>query len=257
MTDPVTVTAATGSSGGLTSGQVVGLAGAQSGGNLLGTLLTNRANKKMAQYQFQQNQKMWEMQNEYNHPKNQMGRLIEAGLNPNLVYGNSAVGNTTSDAPKFIRPDIDYRGAVPDMLSQYLAYRQNNASVDLATKQADNQNAQALATLATIPGVKANAELQSQMAKYAQTFAENQVFMQSEARKKAVQENVSLKLDSDLKQYEKQLNEMGLTKSDSLIDRQLYMIGTELGTGSTIFKEMISKYPGAARVLKMLKKKGG
>lgn len=32
----------------------------------------------------------WNMQNEYNNPLNQMARLKDAGLNPNLVYGNGA-----------------------------------------------------------------------------------------------------------------------------------------------------------------------
>lgn len=35
----------------------------------------------------------WHMQNEYNHPSQQMARLRDAGLNPNLVYGNGVEGN--------------------------------------------------------------------------------------------------------------------------------------------------------------------
>lgn len=38
----------------------------------------------------------WNMQNAYNAPDAQMQRLIAAGLNPNLVYGNGAVANATS-----------------------------------------------------------------------------------------------------------------------------------------------------------------
>lgn len=40
--------------------------------------------------------KQWERQMAYNHPLQQMSRLAEAGLNPNLIYGSSpgsAVGN--------------------------------------------------------------------------------------------------------------------------------------------------------------------
>ena len=33
---------------------------------------------------------MWQMQADYNHPLNQMGRLQQAGLNPHLIYGQSA-----------------------------------------------------------------------------------------------------------------------------------------------------------------------
>jgi len=39
---------------------------------------------------------MWKMQNEYNSPLNQMKRLKEAGLNPNLMYGKGTVGNATT-----------------------------------------------------------------------------------------------------------------------------------------------------------------
>lgn len=38
----------------------------------------------------------WQMQNDYNHPSQQMARLRQAGLNPNLVYGNGA---TTQASP--------------------------------------------------------------------------------------------------------------------------------------------------------------
>lgn len=39
------------------------------------------------------NEKMWHMQNEYNTPAAQMQRLKEAGLNPNLVYGQMSSSN--------------------------------------------------------------------------------------------------------------------------------------------------------------------
>lgn len=67
----------------------------------------NRANMELAKYAFSENERMWNMQNAYNTPTAQMERLKEAGLNPNLVYGNGqVVGNTTSHAPTFNAPDI-------------------------------------------------------------------------------------------------------------------------------------------------------
>lgn len=57
--------------------------------------------KKLIDYQFSKNVDMWNKQNEYNSPSSQMSRLKEAGLNPNLVYGDGAVGNTTSSAPEY------------------------------------------------------------------------------------------------------------------------------------------------------------
>jgi len=42
------------------------------------------------------NKQMWDLQNAYNHPTQQMARLQEAGLNPRLVYGQSSGGATGS-----------------------------------------------------------------------------------------------------------------------------------------------------------------
>lgn len=55
----------------------------------------------------------YQMQNEYNHPSAQMERLREAGLNPNLVYGNGATAEggsiRSSNAPSWSpdAPKID------------------------------------------------------------------------------------------------------------------------------------------------------
>lgn len=45
---------------------------------------------------YDQSRKLWNLNNEYNKPINQMKRLEEAGLNPFLVYGNGATGNTSA-----------------------------------------------------------------------------------------------------------------------------------------------------------------
>lgn len=44
---------------------------------------------------------MWNRQNEYNDPSAQMERLKAAGLNPHMVYGNGAVGNSAGSAPSY------------------------------------------------------------------------------------------------------------------------------------------------------------
>lgn len=67
--------------------------------------------KKLIDHQFNKNVEMWNKQNEYNSPSAQMERLQQAGLNPNLVYGNGAVGNTTSDAPQYGLADAPNYGA--------------------------------------------------------------------------------------------------------------------------------------------------
>ena len=48
---------------------------------------------RQAKYQADYGLDMWNRQNLYNSPKEQMKRLIEAGLNPHLMYGQGTVGN--------------------------------------------------------------------------------------------------------------------------------------------------------------------
>lgn len=58
----------------------------------LNSVLANSANKKSkrsAMASFWMQNYFMDKQNEYNKPINQMARLREAGLNPNLVYGNA------------------------------------------------------------------------------------------------------------------------------------------------------------------------
>lgn len=93
---------------------LIGAAAISMGGNLLGSLLgfgsqerANKANMKLAEYQYSKALEMWNRQNEYNLPKNQMSRLTDAGLNPNLVYGNGTVqGLTSAPAPQYHAPTI-------------------------------------------------------------------------------------------------------------------------------------------------------
>ena len=111
---------------------------------------TNKANMEIAKYQarwqqqenekaYQRSLNMWNLQNEYNSPTQQMARIRAAGLNPNLVYGNGVTGNSTGSTPqyepvKFNAPTMQaYRGwnlGISDAISQFLAYRTAKAQVD-------------------------------------------------------------------------------------------------------------------------------
>lgn len=111
---------------------------------------TNKANMEIAKYQaqwqqqenekaYQRSLNMWNLQNEYNSPTQQMARVRAAGLNPNLVYGNGVTGNSAGSTPqyepaKFNAPTMQaYRGwnlGVSDAISQFLAYRTAKAQVD-------------------------------------------------------------------------------------------------------------------------------
>lgn len=85
MLQPEAQSSASGASGSLAGG-IGAIAGI--GGSLLNSMFQGIANRR-------QNKRMvdfWKMNNEYNHPSAQMARLREAGLNPALMYGQSASG---------------------------------------------------------------------------------------------------------------------------------------------------------------------
>lgn len=63
-----------------------------------GLALQHKYNKELADIQNQYNLDMWNRQNEYNSPQAQMQRFQEAGLNPNLIYGQGTSGNASSPA---------------------------------------------------------------------------------------------------------------------------------------------------------------
>lgn len=100
---------------------------------------TRQWNEKMYEKQKADNLALWKMQNEYNSPLQQMQRLQEGGLNPNLVYGNGTVANNanTPDAgsvpswsPK--APDID----VGPTISTFFDVRQRSAQTRILEEQA-------------------------------------------------------------------------------------------------------------------------
>lgn len=125
----------------------------QGGTQLLGSLFSNasraRQNRKSrvwanAMYDKQYNDSIafWNMQNEYNTPEAQMQRFKEAGLNPNLIYGQGNSGNAGAPSmPTPQRPSFtpgDYSGvssAGAGALAGYL-------NLELAQAKYDNLKAQ-------------------------------------------------------------------------------------------------------------------
>lgn len=120
------------------------------GGNLLGSLFgfgsqqsTNAANMEIAKYQYEKNLEMWNRNNAYNSPQAQMQRLKNAGLNPNLVYGNGAVGNASSTPPQFEAPTMQAYTNFGDLgasagVDAYMRSRMVDA--DIRNRDADTFN---------------------------------------------------------------------------------------------------------------------
>lgn len=57
---------------------------------------TNEANARTARLNRDWQEDMWNKQNAYNTPAAQMSRYTDAGINPNLIYGQGSNGNATS-----------------------------------------------------------------------------------------------------------------------------------------------------------------
>lgn len=112
------------------------------------TLIQNAQQKKMQQREFDYNTEMWNNANHYNSPEMQMARLKDAGLNPNLVYGNGSVtGNTSTQTPKYQAPQIQrlpLEQANPlQILGQFLDLRTRSAQANQAEASADKERSEA------------------------------------------------------------------------------------------------------------------
>lgn len=96
--------------GGILSG-VAGLFGQnkQNKANLELVREQNNAQMALAKYQADRNLDLWNLNNEYNTPKAQMQRYKDAGLNPNLIYGNgsASAGNSSSPADGYNAPTLN------------------------------------------------------------------------------------------------------------------------------------------------------
>ena len=68
------------------------------GSSLLGGYIDNYYNRKAAKQQYEYQMAMWNANNAYNTPAEQMKRLREAGLNPNLIYGGGSATHTATMA---------------------------------------------------------------------------------------------------------------------------------------------------------------
>lgn len=118
-------------------------AGANLLGNVGNALSTMHVNKKQRQhnremYDLQRQHALddWNRNNEYNSPQAQMERLRQAGLNPNLVYGNGAtteaspIRNTQMQSWSPSAPQFDFSGIGNAFMAVY----------DMQQKQAQTDN---------------------------------------------------------------------------------------------------------------------
>lgn len=85
-------------------GSLLGFGSSQSANstNIEIARMNNEAQIKMLRNQQAYNEDMWNKQNEYNLPKNQVQRLLAAGINPSAVFGSGSV----SEAGQLTAPSM-------------------------------------------------------------------------------------------------------------------------------------------------------
>lgn len=152
----------------LNSGQIGAISGATSAatglmGGIVGSIMQKRENARQRDYeqQFYQTQKadnisFWNMENNYNTPANQMQRLKDAGLNPNLMYGSPQSGGVasqvnspsqgSSNSTRTVNPMENFNPS--SVISNMYDLRIKDAQLNLLTSQTKTQ--ETVAALNTI-----------------------------------------------------------------------------------------------------------
>lgn len=176
----------------------------------------------------------WNNMNRYNSPEQQMQRLREAGLNPNLVYGkgadNTAVmikgatpGSGNQPAPQYTDSLTPAMTAGLNAMSMYQQVKQTQAQTDNLNKQAaliQADTALREQQTETQKSIKAGQDLQN--IKYGK---ENDLLSLDYKQKLSLADiNVeSAKLDNKIKEQALELNmsKFELEKINSAADREL------------------------------------
>ena len=127
-------------------------AGIVAGGSFINGLLQGSQNRQNRRFQERENQKardyntlMWDKNNAYNDPSQQMERLKKAGINPHLAYSNSAVMNTAS-SPASSNASATVPGQAPQldvnalMQARLMKAQERNLNAEADKKEAEAQN---------------------------------------------------------------------------------------------------------------------
>ena len=114
-------------------------AGAQAGITALQNAGQRRYERRMYERQRADALADWNRQNEYNSPQQQMQRLKEAGLNPNLVYGTGSVVANSQAMPRQTDMKISQRQPIEfnpnDIMQQYAEIGKTKQTTDNLQKQ--------------------------------------------------------------------------------------------------------------------------
>lgn len=228
-------------------GPIVGAAGA------VGASAGSNIGNRRAMYRAQRfNQDNWNLQNEYNHPSQQMQRLREAGLNPNLIYGTSAQGSTgQADKIAAVKPsNVSFENPI-NSIGAFANLKSTRATTDnVQAKTTNTFQDTALKGMQTLHEATKGSQAKFSLGKESALFktslqaAEWGVkqqeanfigkFLDNTLKNKTLQPQImdvvyrvknaeqvlkGQKLTNQLKQYEIELNKLGITKNDPLYAR--------------------------------------
>lgn len=109
-------------------------------GGLFGANRQQKKNKELAQFQHEKNMELLKYQLEYDAPKAQMARYLEAGLNPNLIYGSATPGNMSSP-PQYpsVQP-ADYQSPYSSLGTKFQQSKLMEAQAGLTEAKTQESN---------------------------------------------------------------------------------------------------------------------
>lgn len=172
------------------------LAGA--GLSAYGSAQANKKGVALAREMRQSDIDMWHKTNAYNSPIQQMQRLREAGLNPNLVYGNGAT-HTAQSAPSAKVPEVQNELAslgqlnlVP-ILSMYQDMKVKNAQMDNIKKQMEYTDSKIINEGLKAISTSVNTEKNQFSLSQAKRLADSQ-FQTAMANLEKIKQDVNLKM---------------------------------------------------------------
>lgn len=212
---------------------------------------TLRANKELAEYQWNKDLDMWNIQNEYNKPINQRKRMEEAGLNSAFMLGGG-LQNTASQSPKYseVRQDVNIPPVkLPDSISLYQDITMKDAQIDMVRQNANlvRQKAQnediagdILERDKTLKDMDVN--FRTTMDDYNLSFKEKQLQKTDREIENLIEKKVLMKADKELKDqvlknkkaegyniwlrnlYQESINDLvedGIMPTDNMVVRQI------------------------------------
>lgn len=121
----------------IAAGAALAALAAQYAGSAISANRQDINNRSAMREQNDWNLAQWQRENEYNSPKAQMQRFADAGLNPNLIYGQGTNGNAghITSSPAQPRQSVDIGTLIGQILPAYM-------NLQLQQQQLDKGNAE-------------------------------------------------------------------------------------------------------------------